>query len=240
MHRGNLSKNAAVIPCGITNITNPYMTCCVPGEYCMSDSICHFTNSTGGGYYCADCTDPTLRDPTCATRCGGQRLSDTVYNSTTGFWACCSYDSDGKADCDDPTNEIFPGPAPSDLVKTQYLPEEGTPDYAVAANTSTDSTEGSSSSSDSSGSSVRIGTVVAAGVGACLGLFIIFLAAILFLQRRHRGRRGQDRRGLVQGPVVVSQGDSRDCNERGELYELPKSEPQLLELDGQGIRHWHG
>jgi hypothetical protein len=71
MHKGIISKNVAVIPCGVTNTTNPHVTCCVRGDWCMSDSICQFNNTDGdSGYYRADCTDPTLQDPACATRCG--------------------------------------------------------------------------------------------------------------------------------------------------------------------------
>jgi hypothetical protein len=78
MHKGIISKNVAVIPCGITNTTNPHVTCCVRGDWCMSDSICHFNNTDGdSGYYRADCTDPTLQDPACATRCGESCPSPT-------------------------------------------------------------------------------------------------------------------------------------------------------------------
>lgn len=36
-------------------------SCCYAGDYCMEDSICHYTHSVtnGTGYYMAGCTDPT-------------------------------------------------------------------------------------------------------------------------------------------------------------------------------------
>ena len=57
--------------CGVPNATNPYVPCCVKGDYCMSDGICHFTHPQSGatGYYSADCTDPTFSDPACIKRC---------------------------------------------------------------------------------------------------------------------------------------------------------------------------
>ncbi|KAL4873118.1 hypothetical protein BDV12DRAFT_97427 [Aspergillus spectabilis] len=195
MHAGIISKNVAVIPCGVSNTTNPHVTCCVRGDYCMSDSLCHFNNTDGGaGYYRADCTDPTLQDPACATRCGARHLSDVKYNSTTGFWSCCTYLSDGKANCDIPSSEIWPGPAPDELVELQYLPEEGTPNYAVAQPQNS-SVPNENPSESSSSSSISIGAAVGGGVGAGLGLFIILFAAF-FLVRRRRSRKAGERQSL--------------------------------------------
>ncbi|KAL2827765.1 hypothetical protein BDW59DRAFT_143803 [Aspergillus cavernicola] len=237
MHRGILSKNAATIPCGVTNTTNPHVTCCVRGDYCMSDSICHFSNPNGDeGYYRADCTDPTLRDPACATRCGGRFLSDIEYNSTTGFWSCCTYDDDGKANCDEPSSEMFPGPAPDELVELQYIPEEGTPTYAVATTNSTTGGEVSGEAAlqdGSQSSSVSIGAAVGGGVGAGVVLFLICALAFFLVQRRQRRRREQESMELEkeEEPHTVLQG-----GKWSPTYELGNSECERPELQGSSSR----
>lgn len=70
MHEGSISKNDNDAPCGPTNSTNPSVPCCLKGHYCMSNSICYNPDTKGEPYYSADCTDGTLQDPACGTRCG--------------------------------------------------------------------------------------------------------------------------------------------------------------------------
>lgn len=72
LHLGRISSNFdADAPCGIPNATYPHVQCCVKGDYCMSNGICHYSkNNSVNGYYTADCTDPTLQDPACMNRCG--------------------------------------------------------------------------------------------------------------------------------------------------------------------------
>ncbi|KAL4977174.1 hypothetical protein BDW66DRAFT_132992 [Aspergillus desertorum] len=237
MHKGIISKNVAVIPCGVTNKTNPHVTCCVRGDYCMSDSICHWNNTGSDGYYRADCTDPTLQDPACATRCGARHLSDIKYNYTTGFWSCCNYDSDGKANCDEPSSEIFPGPAPDRLVEIQYLPDEGTPEYAVAQPQNS-SVSNESSPESSSSPSVSVGAAVGGGVGAGLGLFLILLA-VFFLVQRRRGREAGKRHNLYN--TITKEGEPQPLSSfRG--GELPATEPRGTrnhpeELEGDFVRY---
>ncbi|KAL3495810.1 hypothetical protein BJX62DRAFT_233074 [Aspergillus germanicus] len=246
MHKGIISKNVAVIPCGVTNTTNPHVTCCVRGDWCMSDSICHFNNTDGdSGYYRADCTDPTLQDPACATRCGSRKLSDIRYNSSSGFWGCCNYDADGKVDCDGPSTEIFPGPDPADLVQIQYLPEEGTPTYSAGdtTDTSTNGTINTSSGSDGtdestseSSSSVSIGAAVGGGVGAGLGLFFI-LFAVMFLVRRRR-RTGKE---VEKGSVYPAQEEEiRRQYQARSIHELGKTDSRIQagELEGDYSRRF--
>ncbi|KAL2837182.1 hypothetical protein BJY01DRAFT_251601 [Aspergillus pseudoustus] len=242
MHKGIISKNVAVIPCGVTNTTNPHVTCCVRGDWCMSDSICHFNNTEGeSGYYRADCTDPTLTDPACATRCGSRKLSDIRYNSSSGFWGCCNYDANGTVDCDGPSTEIFPGPDPADLVQLQYLPEEGTPTYAVAAasatsvNSSTVSASGEGENSSGS-SSVSFGAAVGGGVGAGLGLFFI-LIAVFWLVRRRRRAGGEAEKGAVY--VKEEEEPPRPVSQRM-IYELGKTSriPEPGELEGDYDRRF--
>ena len=71
VHSGQLNATDIDAPCGLKNDTNPYTTCCAKGDWCMGSSICFYNDTDGGtGYYAADCTDPTLEDPVCGTRCG--------------------------------------------------------------------------------------------------------------------------------------------------------------------------
>ncbi|KAL4874996.1 hypothetical protein BJY04DRAFT_202900 [Aspergillus karnatakaensis] len=235
MHKGIISKNVASIPCGVTNNTNPYVTCCVRGDYCMSDSVCHFKNPDGNeGYYRADCTDPTLQSPACATRCGARHLSDIHYNSSTGFWSCCSYDDNGKANCEAQSSEIWPGPAPSNLVEIQFLPEEGTPVYAVAessTNSSHINESGSGSASEtepSSSSSISIGAAVGGGLGAGLGLFLILCAVLFFVQRR-RSRKAGEGQGLTEISLKEEEGPRS-------ISQMPVSYQGRGELPSEGFR----
>ncbi|RAK95891.1 uncharacterized protein BO80DRAFT_459402 [Aspergillus ibericus CBS 121593] len=179
--------NPVDVPCGITNATHPYVTCCVRGDYCMSHGICHYINPQGqNGYYAADCTDPKMQDPACMTRCGGNLLSDLTYDATSGLWACCSYKSDGTKDCENHTQELFPAPAPSDLVTLLHIPTIGTPTYATSV-AATSIASSSSEASDSRGRHRSIDAGAAAGIGVGVAAAMILIAmsiAFLILRRR--------------------------------------------------------
>lgn len=58
-------------PCGGSNGGSGVQSCCYAGDYCMEDSICHYTHSVtnGTGFYMAGCTDPTWQDPACPKQC---------------------------------------------------------------------------------------------------------------------------------------------------------------------------
>lgn len=236
MHESKITHILIDLPCGIPNSTNPHVTCCVNGDYCLSNSLCtHIAPDGSHNYYNADCTDPTLEDPICGTRCGmptpgskwgdrqltehlgGQGLSDLTYNETTGFWACCWNKDSHKVECDNPSKEIYPAPAPSDLATIQYLPktESGTPTYAIAATTAakttteaesektsasaptsasataTEATVGDSpSTSTKSSSGVSAGVAAGIGVGVAAGIVIIAAIAIFIFFRRRTSKRG--------------------------------------------------
>ena len=71
LHSGRFKVADNDTACGPKNDTHLYTACCVKGDWCMGNSICHYNNVNGGtGYYAADCTDPTLQHPACGTRCG--------------------------------------------------------------------------------------------------------------------------------------------------------------------------
>ncbi|KAI4248967.1 MAG: hypothetical protein LQ352_005785, partial [Teloschistes flavicans] len=45
--------------------------CCAHGDFCMENSICHFTHTQANtsGYYVAGCTDASHSSPACSSRC---------------------------------------------------------------------------------------------------------------------------------------------------------------------------
>lgn len=61
-------------PCGNSSISGASaQSCCNAEDYCMDDSICHYTRggvTNGTGYYMSGCTDPTWKDPACPKQCG--------------------------------------------------------------------------------------------------------------------------------------------------------------------------
>lgn len=58
-----------------------------------------------------------MQDPTCSPACNDQLLTDAVYNTTTGLWACCGV-TNGKVHCNTPTTEIFAARAPAEMSST--------------------------------------------------------------------------------------------------------------------------
>lgn len=220
MHSSSITQIGADLPCGVPNSTSSYVACCVNGDYCMSDSLCKYIRSDGTqGYYNADCTDPTLQDPACgATRCGAirpplkptrmkltevrrrPRHSDLVYNDTTSYWACCWNSETQKIDCDNPSNEVYPIPAPSKLATTQYLPktESGTPTYTTATATATTTTiaspsattTGNNNGSAESSTGVSAGAAAGIGIGVGAAVVIIAAAALFVFFRRRTSKHG--------------------------------------------------
>ena len=58
-------------PCPGIESASGVSLCCVPGDICGADSICHFNHAIAftSGYYLGGCTDPTFTDPICAQQC---------------------------------------------------------------------------------------------------------------------------------------------------------------------------
>ncbi|OGM47438.1 hypothetical protein ABOM_002647 [Aspergillus bombycis] len=231
LHAGKISSNFEVdSACGVANSTNPHVQCCVKGDYCMSNGICHYKHSGGSGYYAADCTDPTLQDPACMTRCGGHAFSDLTYDESSGLWACCSYNSDGKANCSNPTDEKFPAPVPSDLATIQYLPSTGTPSYPTATS-STTSTASDVSSTPSSNPSSHIGAGAAAGIGVGVGagVFLIAMTGAFFYFRRRKSPQQSSTHTSFQPLWVGSESETHQLDSQ-HRFELGKPEPRPQEL----------
>ncbi|KAF2398165.1 hypothetical protein EJ06DRAFT_125718 [Trichodelitschia bisporula] len=63
-------------PCGAVNGTNPYVPCCASGDFCVSNGLCRYTYSQGGGsgYYAAGCTDGAYGPGTCPQLCSALPL----------------------------------------------------------------------------------------------------------------------------------------------------------------------
>ncbi|KAA8641793.1 uncharacterized protein ATNIH1004_010732 [Aspergillus tanneri] len=230
IHGSSPSQISVDLPCGVTNSTHPHVTCCVNGDYCLSNSFCAHTRPDGSqGFYNADCTDPKLEDPICGTRCGGRGLSDLVYNETTGYWACCWNSITKENDCKHPSNEIYPAPAPSELKTIQYLPKlgSGTPTYAtVTATASEASGETSSEESEADISSDGISAGEAAGIGVGVGMGIILIAALAFvLFFRKRATK-------IERRISPFDSDSPGQPEYSQqVYELDKNQAPTPELD---------
>ncbi|RAK98471.1 uncharacterized protein BO80DRAFT_457300 [Aspergillus ibericus CBS 121593] len=240
MHNSEIEYIKADLACGVTNSTHPYVNCCVNGDYCLSNSICVNTRSKKGDYYyAADCTDETLEDAACGTRCGGRNNAEIVYTSE-GYWACCENDS-GTVNCSNPSKEIWAAPAPSQLATIQYLPPtaSGTPTYAVATSTSTSSstttsstsTSSATASSSSGGSSgISAGAAAGIGVGAAAGFVLVaVMLALLYFRRRTASNV------LPQGAAGYNGLDEtwsqKQPAQAEPIYELDRS-AQHAELDG--------
>ena len=72
-------------PCGNSDITGASaQSCCNAEDYCMEDSICHYTRggvTNGTGYYMAGCTDPTWKDPACPKQCSKSKSPRCIDHS---------------------------------------------------------------------------------------------------------------------------------------------------------------
>lgn len=146
----------------------------------------------------------------------GRDLADLTYNEDSGYWACCYDRETDVVDCENPSKEIYPAPAPSELVTIQFLPEysAGTPTYTTMTATASASTSvsvpasatttenptsstalhspTSSKSIQSSSSSSGVSVGAAAGIGVGVGVGVIIIAAgVLFVFFRRKASKGQ-------------------------------------------------
>lgn len=163
---------------------------------------------------------------------GGLAGAQVTYDSTLNVWACCSYNG-GEANCSNPTSEIFPAPAPSDLKSIVSLPRSGSATYSIPSATATSLSQSANSSnnSNSPSSSTQISAGAAAGIGVGTAAGVILLAAaaaILFWKRRGKREFSETKaqpgtgdtsdqqymlRELEYKPVVRELGDDRMCHE---------------------------
>ncbi|KAJ5533141.1 hypothetical protein N7494_009693 [Penicillium frequentans] len=223
LHLGAININYSDLPCEDVSQVGHNVTCCVRGSVCMSNGICQ--NADKNGYYSADCTDPTLQDPICQNRCGGLAGSQITYNSTSGLWACCSYNG-GKSNCSEPTDQLFPAPGPSSLTSLQYLPTTGSATYSTLATSISTSSNTALSSCSSSSSNIGSGAAAGIGVGAGVGVIIIATAVAFLISKRRRNTQTDD----IQRDVVFPASTKSDpWNNMREL----DNKPLARELDGE-------
>jgi hypothetical protein len=71
--RDGIVSDCAETPCGANSsvVTGGAQLCCVNGDVCGADNICHFTKNipNTSGFYLGGCTDPTWTDPACQQHC---------------------------------------------------------------------------------------------------------------------------------------------------------------------------
>ena len=109
----------------------------------------------------------------------GGRLSSilTYISSYNGRWACCTPYDNGTIDCDNPTTDQYPGPAPSQLATVAFISADGTASYATATATATGTNTSSSSPSSPSSSGI--------GAGAAASVWVLDLESLSLQQLPH-------------------------------------------------------
>ena len=185
---------------------------------------------------------------TCA---GGRPLSDMIWNSNTGHWACCGYNSTTKSpDCSDPSGEIYPAPAPDQLATIQYLPIHGSPTYATGASTASATGTGTGTSTamptgnSPAASSSGLGAGAAAGIGVGVGAGVVIIAAVIALWFWRKRKPAQPQ--LIPTPFgyngipspAVQPNNMQPAwtyppPEQYQVQELGKTEPGPRELDSR-------
>jgi len=173
------------VPCGSTNTTTPNVPCCISGDYCLEDGLCHYTHSENGGsgYYAAGCTDSTWKDKTaCPQLCDDRMRKDVIWNTTDHLWNCCGQNPlNTNPDCSNPTDENFVAPAPS-LLQTYWL----------AGSTATPSSSATAKPHAAGGAHRGLSTAAVAGVGVVCAIAGVAIVSALcwLLWRRRRATRG--------------------------------------------------
>ena len=170
----------------------------------------------------------------------GGRLSSilTYISSYNGRWACCTPYDNGTIDCDNPTNDQYPGPAPSQLATVAFISADGTASYATATATATGTNTSSSSPSSSSSSGIGAGAAAGIGVGVGFGVFIIAaIAALLYLRNRNPSHTKLQESNVADDPqpgwYLDNQQQLQQAAPQPVIYELDRAEPGPKELDSR-------
>jgi hypothetical protein len=156
---------------------------------------------------------------------GDTGLPDIVYDSNSGLWKCCGIGS-GIRSCQQPTNESFLAPAPSDLI--EFWPVSATA-ISTAASTSPSTTKATPSSTApaaSKSSGLSTGAKAGIGVGVTIVGLILIVSGIFLILRRKRVKQwiNEDKRGSaelsgLQKPLELpTQGNISSASA---TYELP-------------------
>ena len=174
-----------------------------------------------------------------------------AYDDVKQLWACCGKVDSGDIDCKNPSDELYPGPAPSDLVPIQSLPSTGSVSGpltyltasssisatapASATTTATDTAADSSSSAKQpSSDGVSAGAAAGIGVGVGLGVILIGAAAAFVFFRKRATKAGPSVQysgynGGQESGVRTSSGLGRDMGYKHELDTNP-SRPAELDI----------
>jgi len=229
-------KDTGAIPCGPLNETASVLSCCVLGDSCLSHNICAYTHSLAGGsgYYTAGCSDGNVSNAAlvsgvCSNRCSDIILPDIVYDSNSGLWRCCAFSSNGTRDCQNPTDESFVAPAPSNLI-TYWTAGAATSMATASQMQSAEPTSSSigsltgtpaiSTTTNSKISSVptlsgdsRLSTGAVAGiaVSSIIAGVALILVIVLLMRKRHLDQRFEERYDIVNPKT------SRDQQQHHEL-----------------------
>ena len=136
LQHGNYTQPNTNNPCSTPNTAVPYVNCCVPGDICMEDNLCHYTKSSvnGSGYYLATCTDPFVKDATWAHNCL-KGAPDVVFIGTGDLWACCGT-TNGDLDSTKTTSDTFTA-LPIDDLQTVGFPDSDITATSILSSTAT-------------------------------------------------------------------------------------------------------
>ena len=169
----------------------------------------------------------------------GGRLSSilTYIPSYNGRWACCTRYDNSTIDCDNPTDDQYPGPAPSQLSTVAFISADGTASYATATATATP-TGANAPSSSSSSSGIGPGAAAGIGVGVGFGVFIIAaIAALLYLRNRNPSHTKLQESNVADDPqpgwYLDNQQQLQQAPPQPVIYELNRAEPGPKELDSR-------
>jgi hypothetical protein len=208
--KSGLGPQSQYVSCAGSKTPNGFEACCVAGDVCLEDGICHYTHpeANGSGFYLAGCTDPAYQDSSCPQQCGktndseyscsgeAQSILDTnikfcttdqlpgpdiVYNATSSLWACCNWDDSA------PPNRVCSDP--SDDTFQASSPENLL--NVVSSQTSAPSTvsttmsqitpQTSSKQTSSSSANNHTSTSLSTGAKAGIGVGVTLDALLLLL-----------------------------------------------------------
>ncbi|KAE9367703.1 hypothetical protein N431DRAFT_561598 [Stipitochalara longipes BDJ] len=203
-------------PCSVVTPTTNFTSCCVVGDTCLENGICHYTHPVPDPpvvetrYYMGGCTDPTFSSPACAPQCSDLEAPDVVYNETTQIWHCCGI-TNGSIRCDLPTDETFTALAPSLLSATFTV--AATPSTAAASPSSTSSTTTTTppsaptqtSDGTENGGGLSGGAKAGIGIG-CAVVALAGLGVLIWFFARRRNMHAMEKQGqeapFVEAPFM--------------------------------------
>ncbi|OXV07634.1 hypothetical protein Egran_04601 [Elaphomyces granulatus] len=235
------SMKPEAVPCGPLNSTTPVLSCCVPGDICLSHNLCGYTHSlpNGTGYYTAGCSDGDFSNGaiisgTCSKRCSDAMLPDIAYDSNRGVWRCCAYPN-GTRDClENPTDETFSAAAPSDLIA--YWTAGATTSMATTSQTQSAELRSSSIgstitnsnissapiSTDSGGSSLSTRAVAGIVVSSIIAGIALISVIVVSMRNRYLSQRFEEKDDIVSSNTSRNREDQQHRELQCYPPELPE------------------